>query len=202
VFITFEGPEGAGKTTVLRAVADALRAEGRDVFVTREPGDGPVGGEIRQILLHGHDLQPLSEVFLFLADRAEHVARMIRPALEEGKVVLCDRYADSTVVYQGYGRGLDIDRLRAWNAVATGGLRPHLTILLDLDPVVGLQRLRSKDRLDAEPLEFHRRVRDGFLTEAACEPERWHIVDASRDADEVQTAVLQAINARLASAPF
>lgn len=199
MFITFEGPEGAGKTTVLRGVADALLADGHEVLVTREPGEGPVGGEIRQILLHGYDLYPLSEVFLFLADRAEHVEKMIRPALAAGKVVLCDRYADSTVVYQGYGRGLDIEQLRAWNMVATGGLQPHLTILLDLDPAVGLQRLQSKDRLDAEPPEFHTRVRNGFLAEAERESERWHIVDASNGADEVRSAVLEAINARLAT---
>jgi dTMP kinase len=196
VFITFEGPEGAGKTTLLRGVAEALRAQGRDVVVTREPGDGPVGAEIRQILLHGQELEPLTEVFLFLADRAQHVATIIKPALSAGKVVLCDRYSDSTVVYQGHARGLDVDLLREWNASATVGLNPDLTILLDLDPEIGLARLQSKDRLDAEPLAFHQRVRAGFLTEAEREPARWQPINASLPAEQILQEAMRLIEAR------
>lgn len=134
-----------------------------------------------------------SELFLFLADRANHVDTVIRPALESGAVVLCDRFADSTVVYQGHGRGLDTETLRSLNAFAAGGLVPDVTLLLDLDPEVGLARITSKDRMDGESIEFHRRVRAGFLFEAALEPDRWKIVDASGPLDSVVEACLQAV---------
>jgi dTMP kinase len=185
MFVTFEGPEGAGKSTLIRALAEALRADGRDVLVTREPGAGPVGTSIRDILLHGERLDPKSELFLFLADRAQHVASIIRPALENGTWVLCDRHADSTVVYQGYGRGLNLDLLRNWNRFATGGLTPDVTFLLDLDPATGLSRIASKDRLDSEPLDFHRRVRDGFVAEANRDAKRWVILDAAGPPEHV-----------------
>lgn len=185
MFVTFEGPEGAGKSTLIKGLAAALQAEGEDVLVTREPGAGEVGAKVRQILLEGGDLNPRAELFLFLADRAQHVAGIIKPALEAGKLVLCDRHADSTIVYQGYGRGLNLDDLRSWNAFATDGLRPALSFLLDLDPAVGLSRLQSKDRMDAQPLEFHVKVRNGFLAEAAREPERWVILDATADPQDV-----------------
>ena len=197
MFVTFEGPEGAGKSTVVKAVAEALRKEGHSVLATREPGDGPVGALIREVLLHGRDLDPKAELMLFLADRAQHVAEAIRPALARGDVVLCDRYADSTVVYQGHARGLDLESLRAWNAFVTGGLQPDLTVLLDLAPEVGLDRIRAKDRLDAEPLDFHRKVRNGFLAEARRETRRWAIVNASRTVGEVTAEALEAIKARL-----
>lgn len=183
-FFTFEGPEGAGKTTVIAALADRMRAHGHGVCVTRQPG-AAAGGAIREILLHGDDLEPLAEVFLFLADRVQHVATVVRPALQRGEIVLCDRYADSTVVYQGHARGLDIDRLRDWNAVATGGLAPDLTLLLDLPPEVGLARATKGDRLDKESLEFHRRVRLGFLSEAEREPARWRVIDATQPLEQV-----------------
>jgi dTMP kinase len=143
------------------------------------------GSAIREILLHGGSLDPKSELFLYLADRAQHVSVIIKPALERGAWVLCDRHADSTVVYQGYGRGLDLDLLRQWNLFATGGLVPDVTFLLDLPAETGLGRLTSKDRLDSEPIEFHRRVRDGFLAEAALSPKRWVILDATRDPAEL-----------------
>ncbi len=185
MFITFEGPEGAGKSTALAAIADRLRPMGKTVLTTREPGAGEFGKQIRQILLHGEDIDPKAELLLFLADRSNHVASIIRPALAEGKIVLCDRYADSTLVYQAYARGLDEGFARAGNAFATGNLIPDLTLLFDLDPSIGLARLTNKDRLDAQPIEFHRKVREGFLKEAAAEPERWRIIDASAEPAQV-----------------
>ena len=185
MFVTLEGPEGAGKTTVLARLAARLEEQGHDVFMTREPGEGELGAAVRQALLHGGALEPLTELFLFLADRAEHVAKAIRPALARGEVVLCDRFSDSTVVYQGYARGLNVDQVRELNTLATGGLKPDLTLLLDVDASVGTTRAGGKDRLDKEPLEFHEKVRAGFLTEAKREEGRWRIVDASKGLDDV-----------------
>jgi dTMP kinase len=188
VFVTLEGPEGAGKSTAARGLALRLEEAGRQVVLTREPGAGELGAQIRAILLHGGEMPPLSELFLFLADRANHVDRVIRPALERGEVVVCDRFADSTVVYQGHARGLDADQLRRLNALATQGLAPNLTLLFDLPVEVGLRRLTSPDRMDAQPVEFHQRVRDGFLKEAAREPERWRTIDASQKPEAVLDA--------------
>lgn len=193
MFVTFEGPEGAGKTTLIAGLAALLRAAGRRTTTTREPGAGPIGQQIRQVLLHGEDLDFKAELFLFLADRAQHVASVIRPALDRREWVLCDRFADSTLVYQGYGRGLDLDRLCAWNQFATGDLQPDRTLLLDLEPSLGLARIKTKDRLDAEPLEFHRRVREGFLTEARREPERWVVLDAAAPPESVLTQAALAL---------
>jgi dTMP kinase len=197
MFVTLEGPEGAGKSTVLPALARALREGGREVVTTREPGAGEFGSAVRDLLLHGGDIEPLTELFLFLADRAEHVAKTVRPALARGAVVLCDRHADSTVVYQGYGRGLDLDQLRSLNSLATGGLVPDLTLLLDVPPEVGLARVSKGDRLDKEPLDFHKRVREGFLTEAEREPGRWRIIDASQPSESVAQDCLSAVLAAL-----
>jgi dTMP kinase len=197
VFVTFEGPEGAGKSSAIRGVAASLESQGKAVVVTREPGSGAVGAAIRALLLDGDHLDPTCELFLFLADRAQHVAEVIRPALAGGKVVLCDRHADSTVVYQGYGRGLDVEKLRELNAIATGGLVPDLTLLLDLHSEVGLKRIHEKDRLDAESIEFHHRVRQGFLEEAKLQPMRWVVLDASRGADDVARDALNAICERM-----
>ncbi|MBX7134077.1 MAG: dTMP kinase [Fimbriimonadaceae bacterium] len=193
-FITFEGPEGAGKSTALTALAERLTQVGHKVVVTREPGATEFGRQVRDLLLHGENLPPRSELFLFLADRANHVQNLIRPALNEGAIVLCDRYADSTVVYQGYARGLDIERLRELNAFATDGLVPDLTLLFDLDPELGLSRLTNKDRLDKEGIDFHRRVREGFKQEAAREPGRWVTLDASQPPEEVLCAAWEAVN--------
>ncbi len=198
MFVTLEGPEGAGKSTVQALIAERLRADGREVLTTREPGAGDVGAAVRDVLLHGGALEPMTELFLFLADRAEHVAKTIRPALEAGVIVLCDRHADSTVVYQGYGRGLDVEKLRELNALSTGGLKPDLTLLLDLDPAVGLARAKGADRLDREPLEFHIRIRDGFLKEAAREPDRWRVIDAGQPKESVAERCLREITAHRA----
>ena len=177
-FITVEGAEGSGKTTLVQALAERMTSEGADVLVTREPGDGPAGPAIREALLQGVELDAWTEAFLFLADRRQHCESVVLPALESGRWVVCDRFADSTVVYQGYARGLDIEELRRLNALATGGLVPRLTLLLDLPPQVGIARLESKDRLDRQPLDFHRKVREGFLAEAELEPKRWRVLNA------------------------
>jgi dTMP kinase len=205
MFITLEGPEGAGKTTQLRALADFLRGCGHAVVTTREPGGTAIGDQIRHVL---HDtanvaMSPTAEVLLYAASRAQLVAEVIQPALAAGRVVLCDRYADSTMAYQGYGRGLDRDALAALTAVATGGLRPDLTLLLDLDVERGLARRRDEgeemNRLDLETIEFHCRVRAGYLTLAAAEPTRWHIIDADRSPAAVQDDLRRFVLARLAA---
>lgn len=196
MFVTFEGPEGAGKSTAIRLVAAELERSGHRVLTTREPGAGDVGQSIRDILLHGEDLEPNAELFLFLADRSQHIAQIVKPAIAEGKVVLCDRHADSTVVYQGYGRGLNLNQLRAWNLYATQGLVPDLTLLLDIAAEKGLERVTDRNRLDGQPLAFHLRIRDGFLKEAQLEPNRWQIVNADASADSVAAECLAAIRAR------
>lgn len=193
-FITFEGPEGAGKTTVMRVVAQRLREGGRAVVETREPGGTRAGERVRAVLLDRDSggLQPTAEALLFGAARAELVAQIIRPALANGCVVLCDRYTDSTLAYQGFGRGLDKDDLRAMNAFATGGLAPDLTLLFDLDVQEGLRRRHAEGgaitRLDAESVVFHERVAAGYRALAAAEPGRWRVVDAGRAVDDVVEA--------------
>ena len=192
VLVTFEGTEGSGKTTLIRALVERLRRQGVDVVSTREPGEGELGAQVRQALLHGGSLTPLAEAFLFLADRAQHCAEVIGPALGAGKLVLCDRFADSTIVYQGYGRGLDVEMLRRWNLEAAGSVWPDLTILLDLPVEVGLDRLSNRDRIDREPVEFHERIRAGFLAEARREP-RWAVLDAREGAETVIQEALRMI---------
>ncbi len=193
MLITFEGPEGAGKTTAIAGVALRLRERGREVLTTREPGAGKFGSKIRQILLEGADVDARAELFLFLADRANHVKSLIRPALAEGKIVLCDRFTDSTLVYQAYARGLDAGFVRQANEFATEGLIPDATILFDLEPEVGLARLQTRDRLDAQPLEFHQRVRAGFLKEARTDTKRWTVVDAAREPADVLEEVVEIV---------
>jgi len=203
MFITLEGPEGAGKTTQLRDLAGFLRHRGLSVVTTREPGGTAIGDQVRHVL---HDtanaaMSPTAEVLLYAASRAQLVAEVIRPALAAGHIVLCDRYADSTTAYQGYGRGLNRDDLAALTAIATGGLRPDLTLLLDLEVERGLARRRDRgeemNRLDLETVEFHRRVRDGYLALAAAEPARWLRINADRPSAEVQAELRQVVLARL-----
>lgn len=188
MFVTLEGPEGAGKSTAARGLRERLEAAGQTVLLTREPGAGEFGSRIRDILLHGGEMPVWSELFLFLADRANHVAQIIGPALERGEVVICDRFSDSTVAYQGHARGLDLEELRRLNVLATQGLKPDRTILFDLPPAVGLARLQNPDRMDALPIDFHARVREGFLKEATLEPDRWRVIDASAEAELVLDA--------------
>ncbi len=199
MFITFEGPEGAGKSTLIAHLAKKLIENGHTVLSTREPGAGEFGQAIRKLLLEGDAIPPLSELFLFLADRANHVETVIQPALNSKKIVLCDRHADSTIVYQGYARGLNLPFLREANLQATSNLRPDLILLLDLDPQIGLSRQTAQDRLDLESLEFHQKVRAGFLEEAKREPSRWQKINAAQSQEEVFQQAWTAIQTRLDS---
>ena len=202
VFITFEGPEGSGKTTQIPLLADFLRSRGHEVLTTREPGGTPIGDQIRAILsdLGNTAMHPRAEILLFLASRAQLVEQVIRPHLAGGGVVLCDRYADSTLAYQGYGHGVDLGVLQNLLLFATGGVFPHLTFLLDLDVEAGLKRRAQGgdwNRLDAYALEFHRRVRRGYHQLAKKEPERWVVIDASQPPERVQAAIRQSLAERL-----
>jgi dTMP kinase len=199
-FITLEGSEGAGKTLQAERLADALRERGQHVRLTREPGGTRLGEAIRSIVLaRGKDgdagINARADALLFNAARAQLVAEVIEPALAAGETIVCARFSDSTLAYQGYGSGLPIDELRAIGAVATAGLRPDLTILLDVPPEVGLARKAAdaRNRFEASfDLEFHRRVRAGFLELARQEPDRWRVIDAARDPDAVFADVLAA----------
>ncbi len=203
MFVTFEGPEGGGKSSQIVALADFLRAQGRLVYVTREPGGTAIGDQIRQVIMdHGNSaMERRAEILLFLASRAQHVEEVIRPRLAAGEVVLCDRFTDSTLAYQGYGYDADVDSLRALNAFATGDLQPDLTVLLDLDVEVGINRRKVGEgewnRLDAYALAFHRRVRQGYLDLARAEPARWVTVNAGRPLQGVQEAIRKVVLGRL-----
>ena len=202
MFISFEGIEGSGKSTVMASVERALRAEGQEVVVTREPGGTPVGDAAREILLHKRDLaiDPMAELMLMNASRAQLVAAVIRPALQRGGVVLCDRYADSSLAYQGYGRGLPLDVVRSVCDAATGGLAPDLTLLIDVSYETSRGRLSQRntqhDRMEQEEEAFHRRVRNGYL-EMARTHERVVRIDGERAPDEVADAALAAVSAVL-----
>jgi dTMP kinase len=186
-FLTLEGPEGGGKTTQAKRLEDHLRRRGYDVLLTREPGGTKLGEEIRRIFSSkGYTISPEAELLLLLSSRAQHVREVIAKSLEQKKVVICDRFSDATLAYQGYGRGMDISLIKMLNDFATSGLRPDLTILLDLDVEVGLRRKGiSEDRMEAEDISFHERVRKGYLSIALEEPERVKVLDASRDEDSV-----------------
>jgi dTMP kinase len=201
-FIVFEGIEGAGKTTQLEILAGRLRDRGMDPLRTREPGGTDLGRQLREYLLGKREErpEPLIEAFLMVSDRADHIHRLVRPALHAGRIVLCDRHADATLAYQGGGSGVNEDTLTTLNRIATGGLRPDLIILLDLPPGGSGDRLDSRgagerDRFESEPDAFFTRVRDKYLELAEREPERWLVLDARRPvealADEIETAVLE-----------
>lgn len=193
VFLTFEGPEGAGKTTQIARLAASLTERGYSVTRTREPGGDFIGERVRALLLDGSaSPTPIAELLLFAAARAQNVNALIRPALEAGHVVLCDRFTDSTLAYQGYGRGLSLEAIRAVNVVATDNVFPYKTVLLDLPPQIGLSRQSpdEQNRLDRETLAFHERVRAGFLAVAATEPERFVVLDATQSPDELFAELL------------
>ncbi|WP_218080269.1 dTMP kinase [Anthocerotibacter panamensis] len=185
MFITFEGGEGAGKSTQIQQVHHWLKEQGFSVVLTREPGGTALGKQVRQFLLARAEepMAPTAELLLFAADRAQHVAQVLKPALERGDIALCDRYVDSTVAYQGWGRGLDLDELQTINALATGGLMPDLTLWLDVDPALGRERagrLRALDRMEQDSLAFHERVRAGFEHLWRTEPQRVVRIDANQ----------------------
>jgi dTMP kinase len=202
MFITLEGPEGSGKTSQLPKLAEYLRQRGFDVLTTREPGGTSISEQIRTVLhnLENKEMNPRTEILLFQASRAQLVEQVIRPHLGKGGVVLSDRYADSTLAYQGYGHQIDIEILRVLVTFATGGLKPDLTILLDVDVETGLQRKELKgewNRLDAYDLDFHKRVRRGYFNLVQAEPERWEVIDASQSPVKVQEELRRVVGERL-----
>lgn len=216
LFVTFEGGEGSGKTTQIDRLAARLRARGDDPLLTREPGGSPLAEAIRALLLdpagsaaaRGVDAPAVdprpgaeAEAFLMVAARADLVVKVIRPALERGRVVICDRYTDSTLAYQGAGRGLPRDLLERLNRQATGGLTPDLTLLFDIDPEAGIARRGpATNRLDREPIDFHRRVRAALLDLARAEPGRFVVLDATKPPAALEEAVWNAVSGRLNAA--
>ena len=201
LFIVLEGGDGVGKTTQGRLLADHLSTLGHEVVVTREPGDTPAGAVIRRLLLDPAtgDLDPRAEALLYAADKAQHLAQVVRPALERGAMVVCDRYVDSMLAYQGAGRVLDVTQVAAIADWATGGLHPDLTVLLDLDPALAVGQIADKDRLEGAGEDFHRRVREGFLRLAAADPDRYLVLQARADRETIAARVAEAVAARLAS---
>jgi dTMP kinase len=202
MFITLEGPDGSGKTSQLPLLAEYLRTQGFDVLTTREPGGTSISEQIRAVLhsLENTEMNPRTEILLYQASRAQLVVQVIRPHLAKGGVVISDRFADSTLAYQGYGHQLDLEPLGVLVSFATGGLKPDLTILLDIDVEVGLQRRKQGgnwNRLDAYDLAFHQRVRQGYHQLARAEPERWVEIDASQPPKKVQIAMRRVVAERL-----
>jgi dTMP kinase len=201
LFITFEGPDGSGKTTQARLLTEYLQSRGLPVLLTREPGGTAISEQIRDVVLSNRNqsIQHETEALLFSAARAQIVAELIRPALAAGKIVVCDRYADSTMAYQGYGLGLDLDALRAITRFATGGLVPDLTFYIDVPAEVGLARRHrgETNRLDQKDLAYHAQVRDGFLKMARAESQRWVVIDGTRSVEQVQRDVRARLEPKL-----
>ena len=206
MFITFEGPEGSGKSTQIQRIGAWLRETGRECIVTKEPGGTPISDRVRAILLDSAatGMDAMTELLLYAASRRQHVVEIIRPALQRGERVLCDRYTDATLAYQGYGRLLDLDRLQTLNQWATDGVKPDLTLLFDLDEETGLARAHARNagmvvdesRLELEDLRFHRRVREGYRSLAAAEPERFAIVDGIGSIEEVFARTIETLQQR------
>lgn len=196
LFITFEGADGCGKTTQMSMLADYLKAKGYDVVLTREPGAKGLGEKVREILLNYDGVvSDRCESFLFLADRAQNIDVIVEPAVKQGKIVLCDRHIDSTVAYQGYGRGLDIERINMLNSLATNGKKPDLTFVFDIDVETSMKRVgKEKDRMESAGIEFHNRVRHGYLELAQKEPERIKVIDASKSIEEIHKKVVKIIS--------
>ena len=191
VFVCFEGGEGSGKSTQSQLLTEWLREQGYAVLLTFEPGDTIVGRELRRIVLSPEtgELSDRTETLLYAADKSEHVDTVVQPALDRGDVVITDRYVDSTLAYQGAGRSLDVDEVERVARWATHDLRPHLTVVLDLDPRHGLSRFAGRDRIEGESVEFHERVRDAFVAMAAADPDHYLVLDARAEVDEIATAV-------------
>lgn len=213
LFITIEGPEGAGKSTQTAMLAEWLLHQGHSAITTREPGDGKIGGQIRQVILNpeNKEMTAETEAFLYAADRAQHVEKVVKPALNNSLMVICDRYVDSHIAYQGYGRGLDLDFLRQLNQMATGGLMPDLTIFLDISAEKGLERVKARekyamanhddsqaiDRMEQEKIDFHHRLCEGYHEIAKAEPNRVKVVDANRDIGAVKYEIQQIVSGLL-----
>jgi dTMP kinase len=206
-FLTVEGIEGCGKTTQLKRLAKQLRDAGRNCVTTKEPGGTPIGDRVRAILLdpQAEGMDALSELFLLAASRRQNVVELVQPALEKGAIVLCDRFADASVVYQGYGRGLDLQQVIDINDWATNGITPDITLVFDLPEAAGLERARARNatenlmaesRLEGEDLAFHRRVREGYLALATQERERFAVIDAAPPVDEVYAEVVRVLRDR------
>lgn len=199
LFITFEGTDGAGKTTQIQRLSADLRQAGHDICLTREPGGTPISEQIRDMLLNPDhsEMAATTELLLYAASRAQHVSEVIKPALEAGKIVISSRFADAMVVYQGYGRGLDLERINRLNRIATEGVTPDVTFVLDLPVEIGLQRVQKRrgglDRLEREKIEFHQRLRDGYRVLAQQEPQRLKIIDARATPDQVYTQIQEAV---------
>lgn len=195
LFITFEGGDGCGKTTQINLLDKYLQDKGYQTLVTREPGAKGLGVKLREILLnYDGEVSPTCESFLFLADRAQHVDCIIKPALEKGVIVLCDRHTDSTVAYQGYGRGLDLEQIYKLNNIATSGLKPDLTVVLDVDVETSMQRVgKEKDRMESAGVEFFKRVRNGFLEIAKQEPERVKVINSSDSIENIHQQIVKLV---------
>ena len=195
LFITFEGGDGCGKTTQIKLLDEYLRNKGYKTLLTREPGSIGLGEKVREILLnYDGEVSSVCESFLFLADRAQNVDCIIKPALDEGTIVICDRHTDSSVAYQGYGRGLDVDRINMLNNIATSGLKPDLTIVLDVDVETSQARVGTeKDRMESAGIEFFERVRKGYLEIAKQEPERVKVVDSTQSIEEIHKQILELV---------
>ncbi len=186
-FITFEGADGCGKTTQIQLIKEYLDKKNIENILTREPGGSDLGVHLRKILLHYENpVSNIAETFLYLADRAQHIEYKIKPALESGKIVLCDRHTDSTIAYQGYGREQNIDEIKHLNSIATAGVIPDLTIVFDIDTEIAQKRLQGeKDRLEAEGIEFHKKLRHGYLEIAKNDPKRVKVIDANKSIERV-----------------
>ena len=209
MFISFEGIEGSGKTTHAKHTVRFLKDKGHDCVITREPGGTRIGEKIRAILLDplSKDMDPLTELLLYTADRAQHIKEYILPLLSDGKIVLCDRYYDATMAYQGFARGLDIGLIEKMHKLLFENLKPDITLLLDLPPEIGLERAwkqikkgtrtGEETRFEEETLSFHKQVRSGYLELASLEPERFRIIDASKKEDEVQEEIIKILDAEI-----
>lgn len=198
LFITFEGTDGCGKTTQIEMLKDYFEKQGRTVLLTREPGAKGLGTKLREILLnYDGEVSPVCESFLFLADRAQHVDTIIKPAVARGEIVLCDRHTDSTVAYQGYGRELDIEQIKMLNNIATSGLKPDLTFIFDIDIDTAQKRVgKNKDRMESAGIEFFKRVRNGYLEIAKQEPERVKVLDGSKAIETIHNELLEILQTK------
>ena len=196
LFITFEGVDGCGKTTQIKLLKEYFEKQSKTVLLTREPGAKGLGVKLREILLnYDGEVSPNCESFLFLADRAQHIDTIIKPAVERGEIVLCDRHTDSTVAYQGYGRGVDLDRINMLNDIATSGMKPDLTFIFDIDIETSMSRVgKEKDRMESAGVEFFKRVREGYLNIAKQEPQRVKLLNGSDKIEDIHSKILDIIN--------